>query len=161
MTMKLKINPWRLVWRFAVVLIVMYVAAFFMFFFLFFNFDKETGSFTFLKWDYRQPLVISIVFLLALGAFIPSLTSYYYVIENKYFIMKKYGKEIQFDYSNIEFIDIEESKKKKMVIFYGSKCKMRYLLGDKDGVLLETLIKKCPNTMSVNDFRRKHPEEKY
>lgn len=75
--------------------------------------------------------------------------------------MKRVGKDYQFDYNNIYFIDIEKSKKKKMVIFYSSKAKMRYMLGDKDGVLLETLIKKCPKTMSVEEFRRRHPEEKY
>ena len=75
--------------------------------------------------------------------------------------MKKFGKEYQFDYKNIEFIDVEESKRKNMAIFYSSKAKMRYLLGDKDGVLVDTLIKKCLNTMSREEFRRKHPEERY
>ena len=81
-------------------------------------------------------------------------------MESKYFIQKKFGREYQFDYSNIEFIDVENSKKKKMIIFYSKTAKMRYMLGDKDGVVLDTLIKKCPNVMSVEEFRRKHPEEK-
>ncbi len=99
--------------------------------------------------------------ILGFSMLIPSLISYYYIVEDKYFIMKKFGKEYQFDYANIEFIDIEESQKKKMVIFYSPKSKTRYLLGDKDGKLLETLIKKCPPTISVNEFKRKHPEERY
>ena len=75
--------------------------------------------------------------------------------------MKRYFKEYLFDYDKIEFIDIEQSKKKDMVIFYSSTAKMKYLLADKEGKLLEALIKKCPNTLSVEEFRRKHPEEKY
>lgn len=75
--------------------------------------------------------------------------------------MYKYKKEYVFDYKSIEFIDIEESKRKKQVIFYSPRARTRYLLGDKNGKLLETLIKKCPNTLSVAQFRAKHPEEKY
>ena len=93
--------------------------------------------------------------------FIPAFASSYYIVDKHSFIVKKYGRETEFDYSNIEFIDIEASQKKKMVIFYSKTARMRYLLGDKDGILLETLIKKCPETMSKEEFRRRHPEEKY
>lgn len=159
--MKLRVHPWRLIWRFLLVLLLIYVMIFLVSYSFFFQIDLENKQILLVPWDFRQPLLIVGIFVLGLGAFIPSLTNYYYVIESKYFVMRKYGKEYQFEYSNIEFIDIEASKKKNMVIFYSSKAKMRYLLGDKDGKLLETLIKKCPNNMTVEDFRRAHPEEKY
>ena len=124
-------------------MLIIYLLTIGIFFSMFFSIDQDTSTLVFLPFSYRQGLVIGITFLLGVIAFIPSLTSYYYVVENKYFIMKKYGKEYQFDYANIEFLDIEESKRKEMVIFYSSKGGMRYLLGDKIGVLLDTLIKKC------------------
>lgn len=158
--MKLKVHPWRLIWRFLIALAVIYIVTLAACFTLFFTVDFKTFEVTPVVWDYRQPLVMSIMLVLGVGAFIPALTSYYYVCESKYFIMKKYGKEYQFDYSNIEYIDIEKSKKKKMVIFYSSKAKMKYLLGDKEGVLLDTLIKKCPNVLAREEFYHKHPEER-
>lgn len=129
---------------------------------MFFTIDPANNmQITPVVWDFKQPLIIVGIFVVSLIAFIPAITSYYYTVEKKCFIMRKYGKEYEFEYANIEFIDIEESKRKKMVIFYTKTAKTRYLLGDKDGVLLDTLIKKCPNIMSVEEFRRAHPEEKY
>ena len=159
--MKLRVHPWRLIWRFLVVLLIIYAIAFGAFIAMFFNIDFSTGTFTPIVWDYRQPLLIIGIFVIATIAFVPSITSSYYVVESNYFIMRKYGKEYEFNYKNIEFIDIEESKRKKMVIFYTKTAKMKYLLGDKNGVLLDTLIKKCPNVMSKEEFRRAHPEERY
>lgn len=158
--MKLKVHPWRIIWRFLVALLVIYIAFLGVFIWLFFTIN-ENGQIVALEWSFRQTLMIIIMVILGFSMLIPSLISYYYIVEDKYFIMKKFGKEYQFDYANIEFIDIEESQKKKMVIFYSPKSKTRYLLGDKDGKLLETLIKKCPPTISVNEFKRKHPEERY
>ena len=159
--MKLRVSPWRLIWRFLVIMVCIYAVAFVMLITMFFTVDFQTFTFTPIPWDFRQLLLIAGIFVVGVAAFIPSLISYYYVCENKYFIMRKYWKEYEFTYSNITFIDIEKSKAKKMVIFYNEKSRMQYLLGDKDGVLLDTLIKKCPETMSVAEFRARHPEEKY
>ena len=84
-----------------------------------------------------------------------------YVIEDKYFAVRRLKKEYVYDYNSIIFIDFEASKRKKMVILYTKKSGMKYMLGDKDGKLLETLEKKCPNTMSVSEFRRTYPQARY
>ena len=159
--MKVRIDTWRVTWRFLIVYLIIVIIAFVSFMGLFFKFDLENHTVTPAEFGTGQ-----IIFLVALGVvfivtYIPTITCFYYIIEDKYFIMKKYWKEYEFNYSNIEFIDIEESKRKDMVIFYSPKSKMKYLLGDRDGKLLETLIKKCPKNMSVAEFRRKHPEERY
>lgn len=112
------------------------------------------------QWDFRQPLLLSGLFLLGLLSFIPAITGYYYQVENRYFLMKRFGKEYQFDYNNIEFVDFEESKRKKMVIFYTQKAKMKYLLGDKEGKVIEALEKNCKNLLSKEEFVRRHPEER-
>ena len=158
--MKLRVHPWRIIWRFLVALLVIYILILGVFIGFFFTVN-DSGQIVAVEWTFRQPLMISIMVVLGFSILIPSLLSYYYIVEDKYFIMKKFGKEYEFSYANIEFIDIEESRRKKLVIFYSPMSKTRYLLGDKDGKLLEILIKKCPQTMSVEEFRRKHPEERY
>lgn len=90
-----------------------------------------------------------------------SLFGYYYVIEKDHFLVYKLGRVFQYDYKNIMFIDVEKSKKENVITFYTPKAKMQYLLKDRQGLLLETLLKKCTNTVSLEEFRRLHPEEKY
>ena len=157
--MKLKIGVWRITWRYLVVFLVIFLIAFGTCFSVFFEITdtgvvpREFGS--------SQIIFLVIFFGIFIVTYILSLIGFYYVVEDKYFSVKKFGKEITYDYQNIEFIDIETSKRKKQVIFYSKVARMRYMLGDKNGVLLETLIKKCPNIMSVEEFRRRHPEERY
>lgn len=159
--MKLKVAPWRLIWRFLVVLLIVYVAIFLFLFTMFFNISFDPFSVTPMTWGWQQPLILAILGALGIAAFIPSLTSYYYQIEKHYFLMKKYGREFTYDYNNIEFVDFEESERKKMVIFYTKASKMQYLLSDKEGKILEALKKNCSNLISKEEFRRRHPEEKY
>ena len=159
--MKLRVAPWRIVWRFLVVFLVITIILFLSTSAVYFDIDLETWTWTPKPWEFSQVFIIIVLGVVFVTFLVMSLLFYYYKIEDKYFIMKRFGKEYQFEYKNIEFIDIEKSKKKGQVIFYSKTAKMRYMLGDKDGILLETLIKKCPETMSVEDFRRRHPEERY
>ena len=128
---------------------------------LFFQLDFENGTMVPKSWGVGQTVFVVVFGVLFIATYIPSIRCFYYVVEDKYFLQKRIGKDLEYDYKNIEFIDIEASKKKNMIIFYSSIAKMRYMLGDKDGKVLEALIKKCPNTMSVEEFRRRHPEERY
>ena len=157
--MKLKIKTWRITWRFLLAALFVLIAIFGMGQRLFFG--MKDGRIVMIPWDIRQFLLISVYLGSSIAFYIISLTSCYYVIEKDHFISRKFGRTLEFQYKNIEFIDIAESERKELVIFYSSKAKMRYLLGDKDGVLLKTLIKKCPDTLTVEEFRKKHPEEKY
>ena len=157
---KYRPHPWRLIWRFLIVFAVLMLIFFLMSFNLFITRDEE-GHLVLRQWEAIQYIFVFLLVALGVGTFIPSITSSYYLIENDCFIFKKYGKTYEFKYENIEFIDIELSKKKNQVIFYSKIGKMQYLLNDKEGVLLDTVIKKCPNTLSVEEFREKHPEEKY
>ncbi len=159
--MKVRVHWWRITWRYLLVTLIVAIIMFAAFFYLFLSIDQTTGEVKWISFGAPQIIVLVFTFGFLVFGYISSLRSYYYVIEDKYFIMKRLTKEMQFDYKNIEFIDIEESKKKKMVIIYTPSSKVRYMLGDKDGILLETLIKKCPDILSVSEFRRKHPEERY
>ena len=156
--MVVRVALWRITWRFLIVYLVFLTIGFLSFFGMFFGFD---GGFHAKPWSLNQTLFFVIFAVIFLITYIPSVTCFYFIIEDDHFTQKRIGKDYQFEYKNIEFIDIEKSQKKKMVIFYSSTAKMRYMIGDKNGVLLETLIKKCPKVMSVEEFRRRHPEEKY
>ena len=159
--MKVRPSIWSITWRYLVVAIIIIAILFGLFFSFFIGVDKETGTPYLLPWGVSQILLVVLIGTAFIAIYIASILFYYYIIEDKYFTIVRYGKQLSFDYRNIEFIDIETSKRKNQVIFYSPKAKTRYLLGDKDGKLLETLIKKCPKTMSVEEFRRRHPEERY
>ena len=157
--MKLKVATWRLTWRFLLAFLFVALAIFGMGSSIFLG--VVNGKLVFRPWSVGHTILLTVLFATSISFYIISLTSFYYQIENSYFIMRRFGKTYEFEYKSIEFIDIDESKKKNMVIFYTPKSKTRYLLGDKEGKLLETLIKKCPDVLTVEEFRRKHPEEKY
>lgn len=159
--MKLRIGTWRITWRFLLIYFVITIIVLLAATGLYFDIDFENGVWTPKAFGFSQIFLIAILGVVFVITYVSSLLFYYYIIEDKYFIMKRFGKEIQFEYKNIEFIDVERSKRKGMVIFYSSTARMRYMLGDKEGKLLETLIKKCPETMSVQQFRARHPEERY
>lgn len=159
--MVVRISWWRITWRYLAVFAVLLVITLLTASGIFLGIDAETKAIYFKAWGVGQTIFVVIASALFVGLYIPAVTMFYYIIEDDHFVMKRFGKDYQYDYKNIEFIDIEESKRKKMVIFYSKAAKMRYNLGDKDGVLLETLIKKCPNILTIDEFRRRHPEEKY
>ena len=158
--MKLRINLWSITWRYLIVFFIIFAIAFSTSFNLFFTVNENRQI---IGAEFGTPQIIFVVVFagLFIGTYLAAIFGFYYIVEDKFFVVKRLGKEQAYDYVNIEFIDIETSKKKNQVIFYTKKAKVRYLLGDKDGVLLETLIKKCPNIMTVSEFRARHPEERY
>ena len=158
--MKVRVSTWAITWRYLIFSLILIVVLFLAFFGVFFAPNAE-GVLTFVGFGVSQIMIVVLVPAVLVVFYLLSVFTYYYVIEDKYFIMKRFGREFIFDYKNIEFIDIDESKRKNQVIFYSPKSRTRYLLGDRDGKLLETLIKKCPKTMSVQEFKMKHPEERY
>ncbi len=159
--MKVRPSIWSITWRYLVVAAIVVAAAFGMFFSIFFKIDQTNGAISLAPWGISHYIFFIVMGVSLIAIYIFSIVTYYYVIEDKFFTVKRYGKAIDFDYRNIEFLDINESKRKHQVIFYSTKGKMRYLIGDRKGLLLETLIKKCPKTLTVEEFRRKHPEERY
>ena len=159
--MKLRISIWRISWRYLIVTLVVLALMAGVGISMFIGVDQETGQMVFMPITATHIIVFALVGVLLIGGYVISITSFYYIVEDKYFIIKRLTKEYVYEYKNVEFIDVEESKRKNMVIFYSKNSKTRYLLGDKDGVLLDTLLKKCPEPMSVEEFRKKHPEERY
>ena len=159
--MIVKVDTWRITWRYLIAALVFIIAMFGITSGMFMGYSRETNTFYTYPIGPTQIIILVLIFVLPIVFYFITIKNYYYIIENKSFIIKKYGKTLEFDYKNIQFIDIDESKRKGQVIFYAPTCRTKYLLGDKNGLLLETLIKKCPPTMSVHEFKMKHPEERY
>ena len=160
--MKVRASIWQITWRYLVFSLIALLILVGSFFTSIFMQVSDKGQFVFItQWGFAQYFFVIVIPLVLIFFYFFATFTYYYVIEDKYFTMKRMGREYVFEYKNIEFIDIETSKRKHQVIFYAPKCRTRYLIGDKEGKLLQTLIKKCPNTLTVEEFRRAHPEERY
>lgn len=158
--MKYKAEPWRLTWRFLVAFAIVVLIISLLSYSLFFYFDFSTGRLYIIKWDYRQILFVSIILGISVVFYILTMRSFYYEIEDKYFTVRRYSKVIQYSYDNIIFINEDRSEKEKKIIFYTEKTQMVSLLADKENKVYKTLLKKCPNRLSIEEFRRRHPEEK-
>lgn len=158
--MVVRIHPWRITWRFLIVFLILFIVIFFSCFSLFF--EVESGSSVHVKpFSTSHALFIAIFITIFASSYVMALIGQAYVIEDKYFVVRRLRKEYVYEYKSIIFVDIEASKRKKMVILYTQKSGMKYLLGDKEGKLLETIIKKCPNTLTLEEFRRAYPKERY
>ena len=161
MNKKLYVAFWPIFIRFIIVFLIALVVIFFGFFGVFIRYDVESQSIVLVPWEGQQIVTTVIVFILAIALLIISLRGYYYVIEKDHFLCVKFGKVFQYDYKNITFIDTDKSEKGSTITFYSTRARMQYLLKDKDNILYQTLLQKCQNTMSLEEFRRAHPEEKY
>ena len=147
---KLKVNPWRIIAIFAIAFLVFEVI-------FYVSFQGVKGvpfppdkSFYF----YTPALVIaSIVF-----AYL-SLTQTYYEIKGATFIHSKMGKIVEYSFNNIIYIDEEFSTKKKMMRFFTKDGQEHLLVFDKNAVLYETALNKCP-LISEEEFKRRFPNKK-
>ena len=158
--MVLKIHPWRITWRYLIIFAIVLGIAFASCFSIFFSID-ENGAVSLAAFGSSQGIFIGVFVALFLSTYLMAMKGQYYIVEDKYFTVKRLKKEYIYDYASIIFVDVEESKRKNMVILYTKKSGMRYMLGDKEGKLLETIIKKCPNILSKSEFRRQYPMERY
>lgn len=156
---KYRVGFFPIFWRFILVFVFILVAAYFAFAGIFVKYD--TSGVIFLEWKAEQIITFIIIVVLGISVFILSLFSYYYVFENNCFLLVKFGKTYQYDYKNIIFVDFEKAKKQDTITLYTKNAKMQYLLHDKNHKLIEELEKRCNNLLSVDEFRRLHPEEKY
>lgn len=153
--MKLKVKPWRLIWRFLLTLLVIYL---FIFLFSFQMFVDVAGHLV--PWNYRHYLLVFGVLGASIISFIPSLFNYYYTLESDCFTLRKYSKIYEFKYSNIEYLDEENSLKKGKIIFYSKGSKMHSLLSDKNNLVIREIKKRAKHLKSKEQFLLEHPEER-
>ena len=148
--MILRINPWRVILTFLAAFLLLSAVLFAILFNIFLDFP----------WDFRQPLIISIFILSSIFFLVLSLTKNYYELTKKYIKVKRLGRELIYYFSDVVYIDEEKSVKKKMVHFYTKQGHPRYLTFDKNGIIYKTMLEKCQNRMSKEEFYKKHPDVK-
>ena len=147
---KLRVNPWRIILIFLLTFVVFEVI-------FYLSFQGANGGFWPLdnSFYYYTP-----VLFVATGIFCYiSLTQTYYEINGPTFIHSKMGKVYEYTFNNIIYIDEEFSLKKKMMRFFTKEGKEHLLIFDKNAVIYQTALKKCP-LISKEEFERRFPNVK-
>lgn len=111
----------------------------------------------FTKWTGVQPVIIAIYVAVMVALFFISLYTNYYEVYKKHFIIHKFGKEYQYSYSDIIYIDKEYSEKKKTILFATKYGHVRFVTFDQYGVLYNTMIDQCQNLMTKEEAKTKNP----
>ena len=114
--MVVKIHPWRITWRYLIVFAIVFIIAFFACFGVFF--DIGDSGITVASFGISQGIFIGVAVVSFVLLYLLALNGQKYIIESKYFIVKRLAREYQYDYSSILFVDKEQSEKKKMVIIF-------------------------------------------
>ena len=116
--------------------------------------------FLFQAWGVTQWLIIAVFVIFSVFMLVMSLTRNFYVIESKYLVVVKGNKNMYYDYADVVYIDREKSEKKKVVTFFTNKGHSRYLPFDKDGKIYKTMVNKCRNVLSEEEFHIRYPNVK-
>ena len=116
--------------------------------------------FLFQKWSAVQIVIIALFVFVSVFMLVLSLTRNFYVVESKYLVVVKAYKETIYNYSDVVYIDKEQSEKKKVLSFCLNNGQTRYLPFDKHGEIYATFIKKCRNLLEKEEFIKKYPKVK-
>jgi len=109
------------------------------------------------KWNYIQFIIISIYSLIMVAILVFSLNTQYYEINKRDLTECKFGKKYVYFYSDIIYIDVEGSKKSKILSFVTKYGHVKYLTFDKEGKIFEAAMNKCKNLISLEEVRGKFP----
>ena len=145
--MKVKISVKKVLFMWGGVFLLLAVVVSLMFFNLFYL----------SKWDYRQIVIIGIYTAVMVGILIYSLNTQYYEINKKDITECKFGKKFIYFYSDIIYIDVEGSKKSKILSFVTKYGHVKYLTFDKEGKIFDAVMAKCKNLISLQEVRAKFP----
>ena len=116
--------------------------------------------FLFQTWGAVQWLIIAVYVGFSAFMLIMSLTRNFYVIENKYLVVVKGNKNMFYYYSDVVYIDREQSERRRVLAFYTNKGHTRYLPFDKDGKIYSNFLNRCKNALSEEEFRLRYPNIK-
>ena len=145
--MKVRIPAKKIIFMWVAVLLIIGVVISLMFFNLFYL----------TKWNYWQPIIIGIYVLVMVFILIMSLNTQYYEINKKDLTECKFGKKYTYFYNDIIYIDIEGSKKSKVLEFVTKYGHVKYLTFDKEGKIFEAVVNKCKNLLSREEVLCKFP----
>lgn len=115
--------------------------------------------FTF-PYDWRQYTIIGIWVGLSITLIVLTITTGYYEVQKKYVVVHKGFKKLIYYYSDVVYIDEEQSERKKMIHFFTKQGHVRYLTFDREGILYKTMIANCKNRIDKEEFQTKYPKVK-
>ncbi len=145
--MRLKISFWRL-FKIGIIATLIGAVLVFLGFYQFF----VTSNWTVFQW-----LIIMVYLAICICIFIAVYFNHYYEVTNKEIIVKRLGKVLHYRFNEILYIDEEQSRKKKTVTFVTKRGDAVYLTYDKEGKLLDILLKECKNLISLEELKSKFP----
>ncbi len=125
-----------------------------------FLFVSCINLFIFQTWGVVQIIIIAIYVVFSILMLVLSLTRNFYVIESKYLVTVRGFKEMYYYYTDVVYIDKVQSEKKRVLSFCTNKGHVRYLPFDKDGKIYKTMINKCHNLLSEEEFHIQYPNVK-
>ena len=109
------------------------------------------------NWTAIQPILIMVYLTICICIFVAVYFNHYYEVTNKEVIVKRLGKLLHYRFNEILYIDEEQSRKKKTVTFVTSRGDAVYLTYDKEGKLIEILLKECKNLITLDELKARFP----
>ena len=108
-------------------------------------------------WDYRQPLIVIAYSVAMIVILIASILTQYYEINKKDITEARFGKKFVYFYSDIIYIDVEESKRSKTLCFVTKQGHVKYLSFDREGKIFDAAMNKCTSLISREELERRFP----
>ena len=116
--------------------------------------------FIFQKFGVIQICIITLYVVISILMLVLSLTRNFYVIESKYLVVIKGKKELYYNYTDVVYIDKEQTEKRRILCFYTRQGHTRYLPFDKNGEIYKAFLNKCHNLLSKEEFMIQYPNVK-
>ena len=116
--------------------------------------------FLFQDWGVIQILIVALFVFISVLMLVLSLTRNFYVIESKYLVVVKGKKELYYNYTDVVYIDKEQSEKRRILCFYTRQGHTRYLPFDKEGKIYSAFLNKCHSVISKEEFINQYPNVK-
>ena len=104
-----------------------------------------------------QIIVLVVYTLILVLILFLSINGYYYEINKKDITVCKFGKKYSYFYSDIIYIDEEQSMKSKTLCFVTKYGHVKYLTFDKEGKIFDAVKVKCHNLKTLEEVKRLFP----
>ena len=145
---KLRVSTWRMILIFTILFLVM-EAIFYVSF-------QSGNSF---KPDIKFYIYTPIILVTSILFCVISIRSTFYKVDKHKLTHSKLGQVKDYYWKDILYVNEDWSKKHKMLLFYMSDGKDRYLAFDKDGIIFEYALK-YSRMLSEEEFLARFPKAK-
>ena len=108
----------------------------------------------------NQIIVLVVYTLILVLILFLSINGHYYEINKKDITECKFGKKYTYFYSDIIYIDEEQSIRSKTLCFVTKYGHTKYLTFDKDGKIFEAAKAKCHDLKTLEEVKRLFPSVK-